>query len=111
MRTAAHPDREILDRLVREVVRAVHPLQIILFGSAARNQMHDDSDLDILVVMPNGTHCRRTAQQLYRELADLGVAKDIVVVTEDDVADYSDAPSLVLCPAVHEGRELYVAAG
>jgi len=30
----------------------------MLFGSAARGDMHSDTDLDILVVMPDGTHRR-----------------------------------------------------
>ena len=35
-------------------MEAVHPLRIILFGSAARGEMGADSDLDVLVVMPDG---------------------------------------------------------
>ena len=65
------------------------------------------SDLDILVMMPDGTHRRRTAQRLYRFLFGLGMPKDIVVVTESDVKDYGDNPSLVIAPALAEGRELY----
>jgi hypothetical protein len=48
---------------------------------------------------------------LYRTLAGLGVAKDLVVVTESDVRLYGDNPSLVLYPALREGRELYRAEG
>lgn len=49
----------------------------------------------------------RTAQALYRRLPAVGVAKDIVVVTESDVRDYGDEPSLVLYPALRQGKELY----
>ena len=99
--------QSVLDTLVRQIVARAHPRRIILFGSAARGQFTSDSDLDVLVVMPNGTHRRHTAQDLHEELAGLGVAKDIVVVTEDDVRDYGDNSSLVLFPALREGRELY----
>lgn len=102
--------RNILDELVRRIVAAAHPRRIVLFGSAARGQMGPDSDLDILVVMPDGTHRRRTAQDLYRALLGLGFAKDILVVTESDVRQFADEESLVICPALREGKELYHAA-
>jgi predicted nucleotidyltransferase len=96
-----------LDDLVQRIVRAVHPRQIILFGSAAKGHMGPNSDLDVLVVMQDGAHRRQTAQIIHRSLMGLGTAKDIVVVTERDVQEHGDNPSLVLCPALREGRELY----
>ncbi|HWQ69768.1 MAG TPA: nucleotidyltransferase domain-containing protein [Patescibacteria group bacterium] len=99
-----------LNELVRRIVETVHPLKILLFGSAARGQMGPNSDLDILVVMPDGVHRRRTAQDIYRGLLGMGIAKDVVVVTESDIRDYGDNPSMVLFPALREGRELYRAA-
>ena len=100
---------EILDRLVRTIVATVQPRRIILFGSAARGQTTPHSDLDVLVVMPDGVHRRRMAQRLYRALAGLGAPKDIVVVTESDVARFAGEPSLVIFPALKEGKELYSA--
>ncbi|MEJ5376515.1 MAG: nucleotidyltransferase domain-containing protein [bacterium] len=94
---------------MRHIVEAVRPGRIVLFGSAARDQMRPESDLDLLVVMPDGIHRRRTAQAIYRHLPAMGVGKDIIVVTESDVRQYGDDPSLVLYPALREGRDLYVA--
>lgn len=102
--------QEILDELVQRIVQAVQPRRIVLFGSAARGQMGRHSDLDVLVVMPDGVHRRETARRIYRALSGLGVAKDVVVVTESDVRRFADEPSLVICPALKEGRELYCAA-
>lgn len=98
---------KIIDELVRRILEAVQPRRIILFGSAARGEMGPDSDLDVLVVMPDGTHRHQTADHLYRALYGLGHAKDIVVVTEGDVAEYGANPSLVLYPALREGKEIY----
>jgi len=98
---------DVLDELVRRIVGTAHPKRIILFGSAARGTLGPHSDLDLLVIMPDGVHRRRTAQTLYRALSGLGVAKDVVVVTENDVEEHGENPSLVICPALREGRELY----
>lgn len=107
MRTTTTVSEARVRELVRRIVDAVHPNRIILFGSAARGRMGPHSDLDFLVVMPDGIHRRRTAQTIYRSLAGMGIAKDIVVATESDVAEYGSNPSLVLYPAIREGREVY----
>jgi hypothetical protein len=59
--------------------------------------------------MPDGIHRRHTAQTLYRHLPAIGIEKDIIVVTESDVRDYGGNPSLVLYPALREGKEVYLA--
>ena len=51
---------ELLDDLVERVVEAVHPRRIILFGSGARGDLGPNSDLDLLIVMTDGTHRRQT---------------------------------------------------
>lgn len=97
----------LLDEVVYRIVEAAHPLRIILFGSAARGTMGPNSDLDLLVVMPDGIHRRQTAQRLYRVLGGVGTPKDVVVVTSSDVDRYGQNPSLVIGPALAEGKELY----
>jgi predicted nucleotidyltransferase len=103
-------DSALVDDVVRLIVDAVKPVRIILFGSAARGQMNENSDLDLLIIMPDGTHRRNTARLAYRALAGLGVPKDVIVVTEEDVLKYGDEPSLVICPALQEGKEIYRAS-
>jgi uncharacterized protein len=102
---------EMLANIVQKIVVAVQPKRILLFGSGAKGRMGPDSDVDLLVIMPDGIHRRRMAQDIYRSLTGLGMAKDIVVATESVVRDHGDNPSLVLFPALREGTELYRAAG
>ena len=104
------PDPMILDELVRRIVDAVHPLRIVLFGSAARGEMGPHSDLDVLVVVPDGCHTREVAQSVYAQLRGLGYAKDLVIVQESDVDRYRDNPYLIIHDALTQGRELYHAA-
>lgn len=104
------PDPTLLEELVRRIIAVAHPLRIILFGSAARDDMGPDSDLDVLVVMPDGTHRRRTAQEIYRNMWGFGFAKDIVVVTESDVQEYGSNPYMIIKNVLEEGRELYRAS-
>jgi uncharacterized protein len=101
------PDPAILDEMVRRMVETVHPLRIVLFGSAARGEMGPDSDLDTLVVMPDECDCRSTAKTLISRLRGLGCGTDVVVVRQIDVEQHGHNPYLVIHTALSEGKELY----
>jgi uncharacterized protein len=103
------PDPAVIERLVADIVAAVRPLRIMLFGSAARGAMGPDSDLDILVVVPEGTHRRQTAQMLYRRLGGLGHPFDIVVATPSDLEKHKDNVGLIYSSILREGKVIYAA--
>ena len=84
MKNYSHALSNLVDRIVEEI----KPLRVILFGSVARNSMGEDSDIDLLVVMPEGTHRRHTAQFLYKNIRNIGVPFDILVITNSDLESY-----------------------
>ena len=98
-----------LDELVRRIVETVHPLRVILFGSAARGELRADSDVDLLLVMPEGTHRRHTAQHLYRTLHGVTLPYDVMVATPSDLEKHRDNPGLVYRTILREGKTVYAA--
>ncbi len=104
------PDQQIVQQVVSRIVDSVKPLRIILFGSAARGQMHVSSDLDVLVVMPDGTHRLNTMGLLFCKTADLGLPIDFVVTTPTSLEKYKDQPGMIFRAALRDGKELYAAA-
>jgi predicted nucleotidyltransferase len=104
-----NPVKENIDELVRRIVEAVHPVRIILFGSAARGEMDSDSDIDVMVVMPDGTHRRHTVQDLYTKIVGIGISVDIVVATPVDLEKHRDNRSLIYHNALRDGVVLYAA--
>jgi predicted nucleotidyltransferase len=98
-----------IESIVQNIVEAVHPLKIILFGSYARNTVNPESDIDILVVMPEGVHCRRTAQLLYRRIRRIGIPFDILVTTPSTLEKHKDNIGLIYRNILKEGREIYAA--
>ena len=98
-----------LQEIVHRIVETAHPLRVILFGSTARGDAREESDVDVLVIMPDGTHRLDTAQAIYRNLLGLRQAVDVVVATESDLRNYQDAPGLIYREALRDGRELYAA--
>lgn len=102
-------NREKLDKILLTIVEAVQPLKVILFGSAIRGEQSSESDYDILVVMPEGTHRRETSKLLYKKLAGYGVPVDIIVATSGDLEKHKDNIGLIYRTALKEGKELYAA--
>jgi uncharacterized protein len=97
---------EILQEMVRRIVAAVQPEKIILFGSAARQEMGPDSDLDLLVIK-SCRNRRETARRIRRKLIGIGVPKDIIVATPEDIERYKDTIGLIYRPALRDGKVLY----
>lgn len=100
---------KIIDKIVEKITIEITPLRVIVFGSIARNEAKNDSDIDLLVIMPNGTHRRKTAHILYRKIREIGVPLDILVTTIEDLEKYQHDPSLIYHQILQEGIEVYAA--
>ncbi|MCP4702734.1 MAG: nucleotidyltransferase domain-containing protein [Gammaproteobacteria bacterium] len=100
---------EMVEYLVKRIVEEIRPLRILIFGSAARGETGANSDIDLLVVMPEGIHRRRTAQLLYRKIRGVGVPFDILVATPADLEKHKNNIGLIYRTILIEGREVYAA--
>ena len=100
----------VLDEIVRLIVEAASPERIILFGSAARGQMGQHSDLDLLVVVedsPLGPFERDA--MAYRALSGVGVAKDVQVYTRAEFEQRAALPVSFERTVKTKGKLLHVA--
>jgi uncharacterized protein len=105
----AEATRSILDRSVRRLVEAADPVKVILFGSRARSDARDDSDIDLLVVERVVRDAAQESARLRRVIGPVGVGVDVVVVDEAGFNKWSEAPGSTLYWAKSEGRMLYPA--
>ena len=101
----------LLERMVRVIVDEVDPIQVILFGSRARGDEREDSDVDLIVVEAEpfgpGRSRRKEVVRLYHALAGIRVAADILVYSQEDVVFWRDSLNHVLARALRDGRVLY----
>lgn len=98
---------DVVDLLVGKIVEIARPIKIILFGSAARNDSGSRSDIDLLVVMPDGVHRRHTAQHLYEKIRGIAIPFDILVATPSDLEKHKDNIGLIYGTILREGRVVY----
>ena len=98
---------DTLSVMTERIVSGFQPERIILFGSYARGDANEQSDIDLLVVMQNGTDRRQTAIAIKEALHDVCVPKDVIVTTPDLITRHGHLVGTILRPALREGRELY----
>ena len=99
----------------RRIGEAARARRVILFGSGARGDMRDNSDLDFLVVIPDHLRhwaARRRARRALRELefALQCPDTDIYVAREGEVRRLRDCPHGPVKFALDEGVEVWHAA-
>lgn len=106
---AGDPDAVAIDALVTTIVRQARPrpLAVILFGSRARGDHRAHSDVDLLLVLPEGTYTRRAAAALDNLLADAPLDVDIVATTPARLAAAWGDYGSVLHWAQEQGVALY----
>ena len=102
----------LLARMANQLAGKLNPLQIILFGSRARGDAREDSDIDLLVVVPDyklgdGWRHRMEVCRALSAIMPLGVPYDLVVSCPREIDRLGDLPSWTLYEAVHEGVVLY----
>jgi len=97
--------------VVADIVATADPLRVLLFGSVARDSDGPDSDIDLLVVLPQVERNRR--HELTVKLAraiTAPVPVDLLVTDPAEIAERGDLPG-ILRVALREGRVVYERPG
>jgi uncharacterized protein len=89
------------------IVRRFDPLRIILFGSWARGDARPDSDIDLLVVLPQVENKRSATIEILRVLNGLPASKDVVVTTPEEIHRRGNTVGDILHPTLREGKIVY----
>jgi predicted nucleotidyltransferase len=100
-------DQTVLEEIVRRLVAEIDPDRIILFGSRARGNAKPDSDVDLLLIKASDEPPHRRVIRAYRALRGLGVPKDVLWRTPEEIAEWSGVKNYVTTEAVREGKVLY----
>lgn len=107
--TLRNVDQAVIEQVRDRILEACAPEAIVLFGSAARNEAVDGSDLDLLIILdlPEGITPRDKSRQLHALFFGWFLPFDIIVLTPAEWERGLGLPGHVARVAAREGVRLY----
>ncbi len=102
------PIEQFLPEVTRRLVEQFRPETIFLFGSHACGNPNADSDMDLLVVVPQSDISpTQRASLAYRCLRDILYPLDILVRTTQEMERFAHVPGSLEYQILSEGKRLY----
>lgn len=100
------PKSKSAQRIINRIVRQYRPKKIIVFGSYARGDVHQGSDLDLVIIKnTNEKFLRRMDRVL--DLCDGEIAVEPLIYTEAEFKKMLKEGNDFLETVVSEGKVIY----
>ena len=109
MRIVEDPlNRETIQAITQLIVERFEPEQIIMFGSCARGDTDENSDLDLLIVLRPGVEPPRRGNPIHAAIADhFLLPVDVLIRPADVVAKYRQDPNSMISRMLEDSEVLY----
>ena len=102
---------EVIRAAVDRIVRALEPEKIFMFGSHARDEATDGSDLDLLVVMESNESIYERGIKIRKLISPRAFGLDILVYTPEEFKKAASHEDYWFDPLIKdilkEGKKLY----
>jgi uncharacterized protein len=96
-----------LHRMIEILIREYKPEKLILFGSAAQGELHEWSDLDLVVIKRTDKPLLERVEEVLR-LVRPKVGLDVLVYTPEEMEDLiADRRVFVLDEIIYKGAVAY----
>jgi predicted nucleotidyltransferase len=91
------------------VVEVAKPSRVFIFGSWARGEATDSSDLDLAVFFPDERKAElgELRKEISRAIKDIRMSIDLVVASEDYAAEFVSSVNSVYYKILHQGKLVY----
>ena len=99
---------DLLNETVERLKTEFQPEEIYLFGSRAWGTPDEDSDVDLMVIVPSSDERPiRRDQRAQKCLGRLAVPADVLVRTRGEVNRYKHLRASLFHQVLNQGRKLY----
>ncbi len=101
-------NRDTIQAITELIVERFQPEQIILFGSVARGEDDENSDLDLMIVLRHNDEEGRDGYAIRLAIAENFVLPvDILIRSADVLARYRQNPNSMLSRMLEDSEVLY----
>ncbi|MCX7045105.1 MAG: nucleotidyltransferase domain-containing protein [Candidatus Sumerlaeota bacterium] len=98
--------REI-HKVAKRIGIAANADRIILFGSYARGEATENSDVDLLIIAKSDQPRFKRSRALYQMFNPYPFSMDLLVYTPDEIAEAKGTSLSFVSTALREGKILY----
>ena len=99
--------KEIILSIVEKIKENYKPEKIVLFGSYAQREAHQDSDIDLLVVKDSTQRRDERDREIRKLLKETRVPLDIFVYTPEEVERFHALKGSFINKILNTGEVLY----
>ena len=100
-------EREI-KRVAIRLGKSADALRVILFGSHARGEANDQSDVDFMIIAESDLPRFKRSRELYKQLRPYPFGMDLVVYTPQEIERGKKSPVSFVSAVLRDGKTLYV---
>ena len=101
-------DEQAIKRVAVFLGSVANASQVILFGSHARGEAEESSDVDIMIVAESDLPRFKRSRSLYKMLRPYPFGMDLVVYTPQEIERGKKSPVSFVSNVLREGKILYV---
>jgi predicted nucleotidyltransferase len=101
-------DEHDIGRIARRLGTAVNASEVILFGSHARGEANEQSDVDFMIIAESDVPRFKRSRELYKLLRPYPFAMDLVVYTPQEIERGKRSPVSFVSTVLREGKTVYV---
>ena len=96
-----------IQRVATRIGEAINAERVILFGSHARGEAREGSDVDLLIIARSSLPSFKRSRQLYRLSRPYPFPMDLIVCTPDEIREDLCTPVSFVAAVMREGKILY----
>ena len=100
-------EKEKIKQVAMRIAKAINAEQVILFGSYARNQVKENSDVDLLIIAESNLPRFKRSRKLYKLFNPYPFAMDLIVYTPSEINKWRKNPISFIFNILKEGEVLY----
>ena len=101
-------DENKIKQVARQLGIEADAEQVILFGSHARGEAQENSDVDFMIIAESDLPRHKRSRQLYKLFRPYPFSMDLLVYTPQEIAKGKKSQLSFVSTVLREGKTLYV---
>ncbi len=101
-------DGQEIERVAALLGRAANAERVVLFGSHARGDAGENSDVDLMIIAESQLPRFKRSRELYKLIRPHPFAMDLLVYTPQEIKKGKRSPVSFVSTVLKEGKTVYV---